>query len=668
MVRRVSQQRGLPHLQRLVREGVHADLATLTPCLSPLLWSSVATGKTADKHGILNFLEPDPERQDLRPVSSTSRKTKAVWNIAHQAGRRTVAVGWYASHPAEPVRGAVVSNLLSEGQPAQAGLPWPLPPGVVLPAALAGRVAAARVHSGQVPARLLARLVPRWTELGRQHPQIASLARSLAQCLSVHQAAKELMQAEPEWDLAMVFHEAIDTLGHQFMQFLPPRMPHVARRELELFSRVMPGIYELLDELLGDLLHVAGPDTTVLLLSDHGFHTDHRRPVTTDLSPEVRAAVEASWHRERGILVLHGPGVRAGAAVQAPTLLDITPTALALLGLPAGRDMDGRVLEEALLQTAPPALDSWDQEPGDDGGHSPDRRQDPFEAQDAVRQLIALGYLAPLPESAQARLDLARRETRFNLAAVHLSRGRPGTAAELFATLVEECPGESRYVTSLARAWLALGRLEEADQALQRFLERAPDDLEANQVRLSLLVAAERFPEAVKLAIALASKPGTSDLSRAELAALTGRWEEAAAHARAWLSATPGDTAGGIALARAEIMLGQFDAGAEHCLDVLETQPEQCDAHHLLGVALAWLGDTEHAARSFEVVLALQPGRVEALQFLSALHRHAGNPEAARASDGRLENLLRTLAPDPAQRQLAERQSARGPAAWLASQ
>jgi predicted Zn-dependent protease len=166
----------------------------------------------------------------------------------------------------------------------------------------------------------------------------------------------------------------------------------------------------------------------------------------------------------------------------------------------------------------------------------------------------------------------------------------------------------------------------------------------------------------------LASKPGTSDLSRAELAALTGRWEEAAARARAWLSATPGDTAGGIALARAEIMLGQFDAGAEHCLDVLETQPEQCDAHHLLGVALAWLGDTEHAARSFEVVLALQPGRVEALQFLSALHRHAGNPEAARASDGRLENLLRTLAPDPAQRQLAERQSARGPAAWLASQ
>jgi tetratricopeptide (TPR) repeat protein len=667
LIRGLTAKGRLPHLQKLIQAGVQADLATLTPCLSPLLWTSIATGKTADKHGILSFLEPDLERQDLRLASSTSRQTKALWNLCHQSGLRSLAVSWYASHPAEPVRGAVVSNLLSEAQPEQAGSPWALPPGVVHPEALAPRVAAARVHPDQVPARALGRLVPRWGELGRQHPQIRTLARHLAQCLSVHQAALELLRAEPQWDLAMVFHEAIDSLGHQFMQFFPPRMKHVSRQDFERFSKVMPGIYELLDELLGELLRAAGPDTTTLLLSDHGFHSDHRRPVTADLPAETRAALEASWHREHGVLVLHGPGIRAGATVQTPNLLDVTPTALALLGLPMGRDMDGRVLAEALSGPAPPTMASWEDLPGEDGRHPADRRQDPFDAQDALRQLVDLGYLAPLPEDARARLDLARRETRFNLACVQVSRGRQGLAAELFQALVNECPAEPRYVAQLARSLLALGRVEEAAQVLVKFLEASPADREANQVRLLVLIAAERLEEAAPLAATLAAHPDASELARSDLAAMVGNWPASAAHARAWLKATPGDAAGLLALARAELMLGQFETAAERCLDRLETQPDDPEAHHLLGTSLAWLGDHDHAIQSFEAALARQPGRVEAHQFLAALQRQLGRPEAACRCDERLEEILRTLAPEPAQRRLALRPSARGPAAWLAS-
>ncbi|MFM7798744.1 MAG: alkaline phosphatase family protein, partial [Planctomycetota bacterium] len=44
----------MPVLRRLVEAGSRADLGTLEPKLSPLLWSSIATGKSADKHGILN--------------------------------------------------------------------------------------------------------------------------------------------------------------------------------------------------------------------------------------------------------------------------------------------------------------------------------------------------------------------------------------------------------------------------------------------------------------------------------------------------------------------------------------------------------------------------------------------------------------------------------------
>lgn len=667
MIRRVLPPPRLPHLRRLLRDGTHAPLATLTPCLSPLLWTSVATGKTADRHGILNFLEPDPERQDLRLAASTSRQTKALWNLAHQAGLTTLVVGWYASHPAEPIRGVVISNLLSEGQPAAADAPWPLPPGTVHPVSLAETIAAARVRADAVPERWLSRLVPRWKELSRDDARLLSLRRSLAQARSVQQASLAAMRAAPGWDLALVFQEALDTLGHQFMQFLPPRMKHVARRDFELFAGVMPGIYELLDEWLGELLPAAGPDTTVLLLSDHGFHTDHRRPVTADLSLEARAAAEASWHREHGVLVLCGPGVQPGAALAGPTLLDITPTALALLGLPTGRDMDGRVLAEALAAPAPAPLASWDAEPGEDGRHPPDLRQDPFEAQDALRQLVDLGYLAPLPASAQARFDLARRETQFNLASVHLSRGRPGRAAEILAALVAESPVEARYVTALAHARLALGQLPAARATLEHFLREHPGDVATRETLLRVLHAADDLPAAAAVAEQLARHPEVSALDRAEHAALAGRWEDSARHAQAGLVPTPHDLAGQLALARAELMLGQFEPAAEHCLDVLDAHPEPAEGHFLLGLALAWLGEETHAAQSFQAALARQPGRLEAEEFLAVLHERAGRPDLAQAAAERRAALLQALAPEPEQRRLAERPSPRGPAAWLAS-
>src|SRR5690349_19093512 len=56
------------------------------------------------------FVEPLPDGSGIRPITSTSRKTKAIWNILSQNGLTSNVVGWFASHPAEPIRGAVVSD------------------------------------------------------------------------------------------------------------------------------------------------------------------------------------------------------------------------------------------------------------------------------------------------------------------------------------------------------------------------------------------------------------------------------------------------------------------------------------------------------------------------------------------------------------------------------
>jgi len=101
----------MPNTAALINRGTMGNLATLDPVLSPTLWTSIATGKRPYKHGVHGFSEPDPVSGAIRPVTNLSRKTKAIWNILNQEELDSIVVGWWPSHPVEPLsRGVMVSN------------------------------------------------------------------------------------------------------------------------------------------------------------------------------------------------------------------------------------------------------------------------------------------------------------------------------------------------------------------------------------------------------------------------------------------------------------------------------------------------------------------------------------------------------------------------------
>src|SRR2546423_15459355 len=114
----------MPVLARFLEEGVMGDMTTLEPVLSPMLWNSIATGKRADKHGILGFTEVDPQSGNIRPITSTSRKAKALWNILSQNGYRSNVVNWFGGHPAEPINGVIISDAYARAMP-KPNQPWP---------------------------------------------------------------------------------------------------------------------------------------------------------------------------------------------------------------------------------------------------------------------------------------------------------------------------------------------------------------------------------------------------------------------------------------------------------------------------------------------------------------------------------------------------------------
>src|SRR5688572_7112184 len=138
----------MPTLRRLIENGASGSLASLEPMLSPMLWTSIATGKHPHKHGIHGFTEPRPDGRGIRAAASTSRTTKAIWNILSQNNLQSSAVGWYASHPAEPIRGVCVSNYFTVAP--QPGAPWPIAPGTFFPEDLSDRLGELRLRPEEV--------------------------------------------------------------------------------------------------------------------------------------------------------------------------------------------------------------------------------------------------------------------------------------------------------------------------------------------------------------------------------------------------------------------------------------------------------------------------------------------------------------------------------------
>ena len=203
----------MPHLARLVERGVMGNLLTLQPMLSPMLWTSIATGKRPSKHGVHGFAEVSPDSGDIRPISSRSRTTKAIWNILHQQGKTCHVIGWWPSHPAEPLRGAMVSDLFQKAV-GSIEKPWPLPPGTVHPPELAEALTDLRVHP---------QVGERFREFGRvdgsrgQRPGFLDRAHGLLEKIAHHRAAKRLgRMARPPSDhvagLALLVQDVPDRL------------------------------------------------------------------------------------------------------------------------------------------------------------------------------------------------------------------------------------------------------------------------------------------------------------------------------------------------------------------------------------------------------------------------------------------------------------------------
>lgn len=636
----------MPHLKRLVEGGVIGNLRSLQPMLSPILWTSIATGKRAYHHGVRGFVEPLPDRSGLRPVGTRTRRCKALWNILSQSNRTSVVCGWQASHPAEPIRGAMVSNLFAVPPLNSTPENWPVAEGSLQPPVLAQKLAELRLHPREISGEAIQQFIPRAAEMNQNDPivrrRFTVLAQRLAEVFSVHAAATELLETQP-WDFGAVYYECIDQLGHEFMPFHSPRLAEISEHDFECYREVMSETYRIHDLMLGRLLELAGPETYVLILSDHGFESGRHRPSIS--------AEPAQWHRPQGVFVLHGPGIRADARAEGATLLDIAPTVLTLLGLPVGEDMEGKVLVQAFRELPDiKRILTWEKLSGEDGRLADAEEENPDAAKAVLGQLVALGYIAPPDEDTNRMIARAEAEADFNAAAALVEGGRAKEASKLFTVLTEKWPRETRYWLARAQAALAAEELESAARCLEALaeleLERPPTLILRGLLhwRRGDFVACQA---AFQAAETLAPNDPTVLTYLGRLSLRQRNWQEAERRFRQALELEPDSAEAHYGLSVALPRQDQVEAGIDHALLAVGLRYEFPEAHFQLGAVLSRLGWFERAAQAFEITLRLRPGFALAHRYLSLIYGQLGRLESARHHRLESARLVKSALPQP---------------------
>ncbi|MBN2564379.1 MAG: alkaline phosphatase family protein [Candidatus Eisenbacteria bacterium] len=381
------EQGRLPNFARLMSEGAWGELRSLDILESPVIWTSIATGKVPEKHGIMGFAKRPREGAEPVPMTSNVRRVEAIWNMIGYAGKSVGVVGWLATWPAEPVNGYMVTDYFNYGwDPGREGDRDRLS----FPPSLATDLAGLRVLAGEVPDEQAARLIRGDVPTnGNLRVRFDGLKGAIATDQTTRAVADRLWNQMPV-DLFAVYMKGVDGVCHLYwVDMIPGSGPPVSDAETEMFGEVIPRYYEEMDLALADFIDKADENTTVILTSDHG-HSGPKR-----YGDSYRMGI--AMHDPTGVLVLWGKDIEGGVKMSEPSVLDITPTILALWGMPVADDMDGRVLIEAidpafLREHAIGRIATYEPEAGssDADGHEPIESSLDEEVRE---QLRALGYI-----------------------------------------------------------------------------------------------------------------------------------------------------------------------------------------------------------------------------------------------------------------------------------
>jgi hypothetical protein len=396
----------LPVFKKLKESGAWARLRTFEPTLSAVVWTSIATGKSMLKHGIVDWTYVNKEKIQV-PYSSSEKRVPSIWEMMDEKGRRSVVLGWFVTDPPDAVKGVMVSDSFApalyryfSGKGSPKDFADTVYPRDEFNGLLDYFNRAQKAGALEYPRLVREMNIPDYLRLYRERygveptkVPILSLWNHFMTINRIEDLLVDRYLEKDDYDLFLAYYRFPDVFFHFGTVFLDkeyhdridsviengePSAADLAEFNLKMADVALPLLKDkevLLQKIYDRALK---ENAYLIILSDHGFQLTSRGYNHYGLPAGVQPP--------DGILMMVGPDVKHGVEIQS-TVYDIAPTILYINRLPVGRDMDGRPLLQAFTSQRPVRKTLYTKMKHLKGKEDRDREQKKIE------ELKALGYI-----------------------------------------------------------------------------------------------------------------------------------------------------------------------------------------------------------------------------------------------------------------------------------
>jgi predicted AlkP superfamily phosphohydrolase/phosphomutase len=270
----------LPTFMRLLHEGVHGDLTSTIPPVTAPAWTSFMTGKNPGKHGLYNFIEPQPKSYEVRYTNARSRLAKSIWQIFSESGISVGVINVPMTYPPEPVNGYMLSG--RDGPEDSTAVTYPQELYQELDEKF-GKVSQQLHYLGYLK-----------TDQRRE-----AVLKSLEEMDDHYFRVTDYLLKTHPVDVVMVVFTSVDTVQHFFWQYMDRQHPQHTADGAAKYAGAILQVYQRIDDIVGRLTGALSEDTIVILMSDHGFHPTSARIIRLN-----------RYLADLGLLKLHDTGQR----------------------------------------------------------------------------------------------------------------------------------------------------------------------------------------------------------------------------------------------------------------------------------------------------------------------------------------------------------------------
>ena len=263
IIRPLVKEGKLPNFARIMKEGSYGKLKSSIPPITPCAWTSFATGKHPSKHGLYDFNHMDGNPEKKKSVNRTFVRSKSLWRILSEAGKRSIVIDVPLTYPPEDINGILISRVMA---PPGENCAYPKsvfhtlrkkgfierPKDKENLQAQHGANEANKEKKDIRPRKMSEKQVKKMMR-ERKRKTFENMKKDIEKNVEL---AAWLMKKE-DWDFFMVVFMSADHAGHTFWGD----------------KRKVKGIYRKLDWAVGKLFQMAGEETNKFIMSDHGFTT-----------------------------------------------------------------------------------------------------------------------------------------------------------------------------------------------------------------------------------------------------------------------------------------------------------------------------------------------------------------------------------------------------------